>query len=407
MKPILKHSLVALAGISFSVTSAMAADDFVDGDLCIAFYQTDETDSIVQPNTYVVNLGPASLYRENTLNAVPVATINTALASSNIGADLAEIFGVDWAETGRVRWCAVGTISATGVTTNGDPVRTNYFSRARAAFATGAAGAGSTINTISSTNRGNLSTAISNFFRGNNDGIGFVDANTSFTALNSVTFNVASVMLPISNNRSLEKSLPPATIGLFFNQGIDPRQAFEAGALPGGGGVEGALDLYRILHSTSGADLTAGASTGNAAVGAGQFIGALTIDSSGNLKIQGIGSAGTYSSWASANGVTGGTNGDSDHDGISNLVEYALALNPAASDGAPGTFTGGTLNFTKRAEAVTNADVTYSIEESDDLGITDPWQTVTPTTNTSSAITYTLPSGSPKKFARLVVKTTP
>ena len=49
-----------------------------------------------------------------------------------------------------------------------------------------------------------------------------------------------------------------------------------------------------------------------------------------------------YASWASANGVTGGVNGDSDNDGIKNLVEYALA------DGTSGTYTGGTLSFTKR-----------------------------------------------------------
>ena len=44
-----------------------------------------------------------------------------------------------------------------------------------------------------------------------------------------------------------------------------------------------------------------------------------------------------YGTWAAANGVTGGEYGDSDHDGIPNLVEYALNLNPAASDGGAGT----------------------------------------------------------------------
>jgi lysophospholipase L1-like esterase len=68
-----------------------------------------------------------------------------------------------------------------------------------------------------------------------------------------------------------------------------------------------------------------------------------------------------FATWASAHGVTGGANGDSDHDGISNLVEYALLLNPAASDGSPGTLTGNLLSFTKRAEAVANRDVTYAI----------------------------------------------
>ncbi|MBN8458355.1 MAG: autotransporter-associated beta strand repeat-containing protein [Verrucomicrobia bacterium] len=114
-----------------------------------------------------------------------------------------------------------------------------------------------------------------------------------------------------------------------------------------------------------------------------------------------------FASWASANGVTGGPNGDSDLDGIPNLVEYALNLNPAASDGSAGTFGGNVLSFTKRAEAATNGDVTYSIQESDDLGITDAWTTATPTTDTATTISYTLPVGGTKKFARLVITQNP
>ncbi|MEY3895599.1 MAG: hypothetical protein RLZZ214_1118 [Verrucomicrobiota bacterium] len=117
--------------------------------------------------------------------------------------------------------------------------------------------------------------------------------------------------------------------------------------------------------------------------------------------------SGNFTTWATTNGVTGGPNGDSDNDGISNLVEYALALNPAASDGSPGTFVGSTLTFTKRAEAVTNGDVTYVIEKSTDLGISDPWTAVTPTTNTGTEITYLLPSGPVKNFARFQTTATP
>ena len=116
---------------------------------------------------------------------------------------------------------------------------------------------------------------------------------------------------------------------------------------------------------------------------------------------------GNFASWALENGVTGGPSGDSDTDGIPNLVEYALMLNPAGSDGSAGTFTGGLLSFAKRGVAVTNGDVTYAIQESDDLGQTDPWAPVTPTTNTDATISYALPAGSPKKFARLVITQVP
>jgi autotransporter-associated beta strand protein len=120
-----------------------------------------------------------------------------------------------------------------------------------------------------------------------------------------------------------------------------------------------------------------------------------------------LGAAGGYETWALENNVTGGPNGDSDTDGIPNLVEYALNLNPAGSDGSAGIFNGSLLSFTKRAVAVTNGDVTYAIEESDDLGLTDAWTSVTPTTDDDTTITYTLPAGSPKKFARLVIAAAP
>ena len=118
-------------------------------------------------------------------------------------------------------------------------------------------------------------------------------------------------------------------------------------------------------------------------------------------------SGGNFASWALTNSVTGGADGDSDNDGIPNLVEYALNLNPAGSDGFAGTLTAGLLSFTKRADAVTNGDVTYTIEESDDLGINDPWQAVTPTTNDAGIISYQLPSGATRKFARFVTTQNP
>ena len=67
------------------------------------------------------------------------------------------------------------------------------------------------------------------------------------------------------------------------------------------------------------------------------------------------------------------------------------------------------MSFTKRPEAVANGDVTYQIEESDDLNITDPWAFVTPTSNTNSVITYLLQAtgGTPKKFARLRITVAP
>ncbi len=96
---------------------------------------------------------------------------------------------------------------------------------------------------------------------------------------------------------------------------------------------------------------------------------------------------------------------DPDNDGISNLLEYALAgFDPTVPNVSAGTLTGNVLSFTKSALAVSNNDVTYSIQESTTLGIApSPWVTVTPLVNDATTISYSLPPGLPQEFARLKV----
>jgi autotransporter-associated beta strand protein len=112
----------------------------------------------------------------------------------------------------------------------------------------------------------------------------------------------------------------------------------------------------------------------------------------------------SYQLWAASHGLTAGVNDaatdDADHDGITNLVEYALGMNPRISDLPPGTFDGSTLTFTKGADALANGDVAYAIEESDDLGITDPWEEVA-ATEMDNTISHTFPPGRSRVFARL------
>ena len=120
--------------------------------------------------------------------------------------------------------------------------------------------------------------------------------------------------------------------------------------------------------------------------------------------VEGAPVAGDYTSWATTNGVTGGPSGDSDNDGILNLVEYGLALNFNGSDGSPGTFAGNTLTFTKRPDAITNADVSWIIETSQSLA-PDSWTPAVTQNpgNTDPSIFYTLPTGQGKVFGRLKI----
>lgn len=135
-------------------------------------------------------------------------------------------------------------------------------------------------------------------------------------------------------------------------------------------------------------------------------IGISQITGTGTLTVAG-GSSGNYSTWATANGISGEpASGDFDQDGLTNLVEYGLGLNPKVSSQPAGTFAGGTISFTKGADALANGDVGYVIEESTALGnISDPWEAVTPieSSPTAATISYTFPTGLPRDFVRLKV----
>lgn len=113
-----------------------------------------------------------------------------------------------------------------------------------------------------------------------------------------------------------------------------------------------------------------------------------------------------FSSWTDQNAGGQGPGEDFDNDGIPNLIEYALLTNPAGPDPSPGTLVNGTLSFTKRSDAVSNGDVSYTIETSASLQ-PDSWTSVTLGTNDATTISYTLATGHGKIFARLVVSLIP
>ena len=109
---------------------------------------------------------------------------------------------------------------------------------------------------------------------------------------------------------------------------------------------------------------------------------------------------GTFANGSVPAGQQGPTD-DPDGDGLDNLMEYALeGLDPTAADGPAGTLVGTTLTFAKRQPLA--ADITYAIEESTDLGLTDPWEVVA-ADQTDTTISYTLPGGPARDFMRLKV----
>jgi autotransporter-associated beta strand protein len=154
-------------------------------------------------------------------------------------------------------------------------------------------------------------------------------------------------------------------------------------------------------HGSTGAT-NGGQGTGTLDTYFGPGTGTLTVTS---------GPTGGFSSWITgtfANGtVPGGQQGpndDFDKDGISNLLEYAIAgQDPTAGNPAISTFSEGTLSFSKREGT---SGLTYAIQKSTDLGMTDPWIEVTGGSyvNNASIISFTLTPGTPaKNFLRLQV----
>jgi autotransporter-associated beta strand protein len=132
---------------------------------------------------------------------------------------------------------------------------------------------------------------------------------------------------------------------------------------------------------------------------------------SGTLTVL-SGPGGGFSSWITgtfAGGATvpsdkQGPYDDPDNDGISNLLEYAVAdQDPTVGDPGISTFTGVSLSFSKRAGT---SGLTYAIQESTDLGAADAWSEVSGGlyVNDSTTISYTFTPGTPpKNFLRLQV----
>jgi PKD domain/PA14 domain len=102
------------------------------------------------------------------------------------------------------------------------------------------------------------------------------------------------------------------------------------------------------------------------------------------------------------NSLHGGVNGDADSDGIPNGIEYALQTNLDAADGQITSVHDNVVSFTKRAVPLSNHEVSYRIEVSDDLGVNDAWAELTSTEDVNT-IKAMIPQGTKKCFFRLRV----
>lgn len=302
-------ALLLISPAASLVAQTMAVEN---GDLLMGFYEISEDGASTGGNTYVLNLGPAGGWRE---------TASVPALAANIKADLDAAFP-GWADNARLRFGIVGTVAdVTPAPLNGDPARTVYLSRGASSFQKGATES----MTFSANQMGTASTQIK----------GFAGAMNGQQAGSNPKGSVIST----SANLNFASFLPPAST-TYFGVGINPLANFGPGDIGAAEGyrVEAAVDVYRLLFSTAGADLTAAHSAGDAAARSGQYIGTFTLDGAGNVRmdVPPAGSSGEgYEAWADSFNLAPpnrAADADPDKDGIANGLEFVLGGDPASQD---------------------------------------------------------------------------
>jgi len=330
--------------------SAFAGPTASQGSLLMGFRVTNAPGN---GTSVVVNIGQASTFRDAT-STITIANINT---------DLENTYGSGWNTRTDLQW-GVGGCPSRSATFSGDVVDTIYMSRVQSA--PGVSGTLTNYNISTSGQRGVIAGNLTDLLGLPTTGAGFDDSTA----------------------------------------GVNPLVGLEADAFP---------NCWRVFMGPGGATTKAGA-TGNSDFGwdstgveaaanktlsllrwAGTatptYRGYFKIETNGNVTFTPATAAVTYLSWATANAGGDAANLDSDHDGVANGVEWftGSSVNPSVVSGS--------ITWPRAAGNATATSV--KIQTSTDLS---SWADVVTGLQTGSgSISYTLPTGQPKIFARLVV----
>jgi hypothetical protein len=120
-----------------------------------------------------------------------------------------------------------------------------------------------------------------------------------------------------------------------------------------------------------------------------------------------------YSQWATTNGLQGGPEGDDDHDGIKNVIEFMFVLNPNAPSIFPSPLVGlDGLTWTLPKNPLATADgLIYQVQSGPSFtslinaGLAGSGSTVV--TDSDSTLVVRLNSGGVKRFMRFRVDSSP
>lgn len=248
-------SAAVLCGLAVSAAHA-TNPNYAAGDLVLYFEQ------FGGGSTVMLDLGAAYNFRNLTSNQINI---------QNVGSDLSSAFGANWFNDSTVFWGAAGVRSSgIGTTTqvNGDPNRTLYISQNRSAIGTEGSASSSGWGPFAD---GNMTTASSGIL-GQNNRLGTIPASATDRLTESTTAS------NVDNQNPFNIAGNPTTAFGIFPGGV--MSSFSAGTLGTLGGVaaESALDLYRVLASTSASGQVGGT------LRTGDFQGSFVVDNGGNVS---------------------------------------------------------------------------------------------------------------------------
>ena len=268
-------ALAVLAAVAISASQARAAT-YNAGDLIMGFRATG---GIGSSSNLLVNLGSAITFRD--------LTSTNILNITNIGTDLSNTFGtgagngVEWYNRTDLSFGVVGVFSSasSGAVTSGDPVRTLYASQTRTAAGT--------LGSANSATPGSP-TAISSTNQGNSAG-NMISLASTFTNA-TASLNNSSVAVISATGNTWTNYTSGTTDFSAFNPGVEQTftaSAWSTGTFGTATNVEGAVDLYRVLNTATGAS-----PTGTAHVGS--YEATFVINQSGQVSVSAVPEPSTY-----------------------------------------------------------------------------------------------------------------